>query len=418
MSQASTVRAGVFALFTSAAQLVFPNPSLAQSCDDADAQSTGGITCPPCTEYFGYVACAQSGNVKSKVLCQPANWNNGQDFGWQTFNATNAIADCGDRNSGDPECFPEITGPFVYGQVSGKWEFRYIKKAGSATTNFPTGNVICLSNGATTTQVHNTISLVGCCATACSSSAAQAQCAALPGVYSGTPNGCSCDPPPECADRDQCVGDPPCETTQHIDTACGCCKPGGDETSPIVINLRDGDIRFSSPLDGVLFDIMANGAAVRISWPVSPRTYWLALDRNMNGRVDNGSELFGNYTRLSNGQLAPNGYAALAEFDENADGRIDSSDPIYGALVLWRHPIGESAGRPDEYVHLADAGVTSISLAFRESRRSDEWGNEFRYRSKVMIGNKARWSYDVFVVIATPEAKPSRGARLQMSPMK
>jgi hypothetical protein len=169
-----------------------------------------------------------------------------------------------------------------------------------------------------------------------------------------------------------------------------------------VFDLERNRIRFSSPQDGYIFDIRANGKPVRVSWPVSDKAYWLGLDRNGNGQIDSGAELFGNATPLKGGGVALHGYIALAEFDDNRDGRIDSADRIYRRLVLWRHPLPSGAGAlADEYRTLADAGVRWISLAFSETERRDEWGNWFRYRSKIRIDNsETRWSYDVFLAEA------------------
>src|SRR5262245_26889770 len=61
----------------------------------------------------------------------------------------------------------------------------------------------------------------------------------------------------------------------------------------------------------------------------------LALDRNDNGVIDDGSELFGTATRKRDGTLAKNGFDALAEFDLNGDGKIDERDAVYSRLRLW-----------------------------------------------------------------------------------
>ena len=128
-----------------------------------------------------------------------------------------------------------------------------------------------------------------------------------------------------------------------------------------MFDLSNNGLRFSSPQDGYVFDIRANGKPVRVSWPLSENTYWLALDRNGNGAIDNGAELFGNVTPLQGGGTAAHGYIPLGEFDDNDDGRIDRQDKIYTRLVLWRHPLPvASVAKPDEYRTLADASAARL----------------------------------------------------------
>ena len=108
------------------------------------------------------------------------------------------------------------------------------------------------------------------------------------------------------------------------------------------------------------------------------------LDRNGNGVVDDGSELFGDWTILYNGDLAENGYEALAEFDlveygGNQDGVIDVADLIFSDLKVWIDSNANGAYEHLESQSLAEAGVLSLGLDYRESRRTDSHGNIFRY---------------------------------------
>jgi hypothetical protein len=72
-----------------------------------------------------------------------------------------------------------------------------------------------------------------------------------------------------------------------------------------------------------------------LGWPEGPDDAWLAMDRNGNGIIDDGSELFGNTRNLRSGINAKHGYEVLAELDDNLDGKIDEADPAFRALLLW-----------------------------------------------------------------------------------
>jgi hypothetical protein len=139
-----------------------------------------------------------------------------------------------------------------------------------------------------------------------------------------------------------------------------------------------------------------------VGWPLSADDAWLALDRNANGIIDSGAELFGNWTPLISGDRALNGYEALREFDVNGDGQIDGRDPVYSSLLLWRDINRNGMSESNELISLADARVRAISLDYRESRRRDRWGNEFRYRAEVLLDGGRSGSWDVFVVIKRP----------------
>jgi hypothetical protein len=96
MLEAPIARAGLVVMVVAATMFVSETFGMAQSCDQADARvaQPGLITCGSCTELLRVVSCTRPEEITHRVLCQPANWNGGQDFGWQSFNAVNAFADC------------------------------------------------------------------------------------------------------------------------------------------------------------------------------------------------------------------------------------------------------------------------------------------------------------------------------------
>ena len=139
----------------------------------------------------------------------------------------------------------------------------------------------------------------------------------------------------------------------------------------------------------------------------------IVLDRNGNGSIDDGNELFGNATRLANGTRAENGYLALAELESwlpggNGDGEISSKDAAFGSLRLWTDTDHSGTSRPEELRTLDQAGIQRIDLQYRMSQRTDRYGNELRYRSQAwQKGRRGAMlpiiTWDVFFVVSPIE---------------
>ena len=145
-------------------------------------------------------------------------------------------------------------------------------------------------------------------------------------------------------------------------TGDGTFDTSGGGSDPLVISFN-GSYDLSGLDDPVSFDINATGHAQTIGWTARyADVAFLALDRNRNGRVDDGSELFGNATLLGQGVRARNGFEALAQYDLNGDGVIDVSDPVWDRLLLWVDANHNGQSEPHELRRMTASPITAITL--------------------------------------------------------
>lgn len=140
---------------------------------------------------------------------------------------------------------------------------------------------------------------------------------------------------------------------------------------PLIIDLGESGIELRSLEHGVNFDLDNNGFAEKTAW-IGTEDGFLALDRNGNGNIDNGGELFGDQVILKDGSKSASGFEALAELDDNSDGIIDNNDAAFSNLRVWIDANHNGKSESNELKTLNETGVVSISLEHSEVSIVDE----------------------------------------------
>jgi hypothetical protein len=192
---------------------------------------------------------------------------------------------------------------------------------------------------------------------------------------------------------------------------CACI--GG--ASPILIDFDGDGLALTNATDGVRFDVLASGGPVQVAWTkVGANDGFLALDRNGNGVIDGGAELFGNHTEQPepngrNKKTERNGFLALAVFDRpshggNGDGQITEEDAEFSRMVVWIDANHDGVSQASEMNSLGAFEIRAVSLHYVTQKTKDQFGNAYRFRSRVVMDKDAfaagpfmRRAVDVFL---------------------
>ena len=140
------------------------------------------------------------------------------------------------------------------------------------------------------------------------------------------------------------------------------------QSDPLVLDLNgDGKLNLTTVADGARFDLAGTGRTVQAAF-VTGGDAFLALDRNGNGQIDSGLELFGDQ------HGATNGFEELRQFDDNRDGIIDSQDAVFASLRAWRDN-GNGISEAGELLSMRDANIAAIRLDYRDVNKIASGGN-------------------------------------------
>lgn len=159
---------------------------------------------------------------------------------------------------------------------------------------------------------------------------------------------------------------------------------------PIALDLQGNGLKLTGPKPPVYFDLDGDGTPNHTSWTrVQTKDGFLVWDRNQNGMIDDGRELFGTATPP---MLSPvplhHGFEMLAELDQpalggNGDGVIDQNDRLFEHLQIWLDTNRDGVSQAGELKGLAEVGVVAIDLSYFRDDQEDQWGNVLRWWSPV-----------------------------------
>lgn len=187
--------------------------------------------------------------------------------------------------------------------------------------------------------------------------------------------------------------------------------------SPLILDLnKDGVVGTRALSENIYFDHDDSGFKEKTGW-VNSQDGLLVLDKNNNTDIDVGDELFGNQTGLNSGQLAKNGFEALAEYDLNNDGVIDAEDEIYQQLQVWRDFNQNAHVDQGELTGLKTIGIQQIDLAYTSAKQVDVNGNYHKQQGQfVWADGTAGKIDDVWFQVDTLHSQINQAQIVEIDP--
>jgi len=168
-------------------------------------------------------------------------------------------------------------------------------------------------------------------------------------------------------------------------------------SDPIVIDINGDGFEFTNIEDEfVYFDLNTDGFAEKTAWTtVDTDDAFLILDRNDNNNVDDGTEVFGNGTKLLSGEFAVFGFHALIELDSmawggNEDGVISKDDRQFKKLGLWTDRNQNGVSERSEVEKLTNSNIVAIDLNYYVELDPDLFGNFIALKSQVLKREKGK----------------------------
>jgi Ca2+-binding RTX toxin-like protein len=156
--------------------------------------------------------------------------------------------------------------------------------------------------------------------------------------------------------------------------------------TPLALDLDGGGIATLGLEHRIYFDHNNNGFAERTGW-IDPGDGLLVYDRNGNGFIDSGVELFGDHTPISRGRNATNGFEALADLDDNQDGMIDLADACWSQLGIWKDGNSDGIMQKEEWISMQAANIQALSLSYTRTEMPDLYGNIHRERGTYILSD-------------------------------